>query len=87
MNQIENGWFHERNTQLWPGQAMSLEVEHVIFFGQSDFQELLVFDSKSHGRVFVLDGAIQCTEHDEFSYQEMITHVCYLHDAFLSKLS
>ena len=75
MEQIDNGWFHERNPNLWPGQAMSLEVERIIFTGRSEFQELLIFDSTSHGRVLVLDGAIQLTERDEFAYQEMITHV------------
>ncbi|XP_077970313.1 spermidine synthase-like isoform X2 [Styela clava] len=30
---------------------------------------------RDHGNVLVLDGVIQCTERDEFSYQEMITHV------------
>ena len=29
--------------------------------------------SKTYGKVLVLDGVIQCTERDEFSYQEMIT--------------
>nr|CAD7196564.1 unnamed protein product [Timema douglasi] len=27
---------------------------------------------KNHGRALVLDGIIQCTEFDEFAYQEMI---------------
>jgi spermidine synthase len=31
--------------------------------------------SKTYGRVLALDGVIQCTERDEFSYQEMIAHV------------
>ncbi len=34
-----------------------------------------MFDSASHGRVLVLDGAIQITEADEFVYQEMLAHV------------
>jgi spermidine synthase len=29
----------------------------------------------SHGNVLVLDGCIQCTDRDEFTYQEMITHL------------
>ena len=29
--------------------------------------------SKTYGNVLVLDGVIQCTERDEFSYQEMIS--------------
>jgi len=28
---------------------------------------------KTYGRVLILDGVIQCTERDEFSYQEMIS--------------
>lgn len=28
---------------------------------------------KTYGRALVLDGCIQCTERDEFSYQEMMT--------------
>lgn len=29
--------------------------------------------SEAHGRALILDGIIQCTEKDEFSYQEMIS--------------
>ena len=42
---------------------------------KSAYQEILVFESASHGRVLVLDGAIQITEADEFVYQEMLAHV------------
>lgn len=28
---------------------------------------------KNHGKTLILDGIIQCTEADEFSYQEMIS--------------
>ena len=31
--------------------------------------------SKTYGNVLVLDGVIQCTERDEFSYQEMIANL------------
>lgn len=72
MNKIQNGWFSEINKQ-WPGQALSLEVEEVLFEGKSKYQDIIVFKSASHGKVLVLDGVIQCTESDEFSYQEMIT--------------
>jgi spermidine synthase len=39
------------------------------------FKDVLVFQSKTYGRVLVLDGAIQITDRDQFSYQEMITHI------------
>jgi hypothetical protein len=71
---IIDGWFHERG-ELWPGQAMSLKVKKVVDHFRSDFQDILVFESESHGMVLVLDGVIQVTERDEFSYQEMIAHI------------
>lgn len=36
---------------------------------------LPVLSRANHGNALVLDGIIQCTEFDEFSYQEMITFV------------
>ena len=54
---------------------MSLKVNQVLHHEQSKYQDVLVFESSNHGTVLVLDSAIQCTERDEFSYQEMITHL------------
>ncbi|XP_044479695.1 spermidine synthase 1-like [Mangifera indica] len=68
------GWFAE-HCPVWPGQAHFLKVEKIIFQGKSEFQSMMVFQSSSHGKVFVLDGALQLTEKDEFAYQEMITHL------------
>jgi len=65
---IIDGWFHERG-ELWPGQAMSLKVKKVIDHHRSKYQDILVFESEKHGTVLVLDGVIQVTERDEFSYQ------------------
>lgn len=31
--------------------------------------------SETYGRVLALDGVIQCTERDEFAYQEMMAHL------------
>lgn len=72
MEQIKNGWFSEKN-DLWPGQYFSLEVEKVLHHEKSDYQDILVIKTKSHGTTLILDGIIQCTEHDEFAYQEMIS--------------
>lgn len=38
-------------------------------------QDVALLKTKSFGRVLVLDGVIQTTDRDEFSYQEMITHL------------
>ena len=76
------GWFSEVSDEMWPGQAMSLKIDEVLFRGKSDFQDVMVFQSAKHGRVLILDGVIQATERDEFSYQEMITNLplCSLKD-------
>eukprot|EP00002_Diphylleia_rotans_P021946 TRINITY_DN4286_c0_g1_i1.p1 TRINITY_DN4286_c0_g1~~TRINITY_DN4286_c0_g1_i1.p1 ORF type:complete len:296 (+),score=73.65 TRINITY_DN4286_c0_g1_i1:63-950(+) len=74
MSQIKDGWFAESDV-LNKGTKLSIEVEEIIFQGKSDFQDVLVFKSKAFGTVLVLDGAIQVTERDEFSYQEMIAHL------------
>jgi spermidine synthase len=60
---------------MWPGEAMTLKVNQVLHHEKSKYQDVLIFESTDHGVVLVLDNVIQCTERDEFSYQEMITHL------------
>uniref|UniRef100_A0A146L2V2 Spermidine synthase n=1 Tax=Lygus hesperus TaxID=30085 RepID=A0A146L2V2_LYGHE len=72
MDSFKRGWFTERN-ELWPGMCISVETDKVLYEGKSEFQEILVIQTKTQGTALVLDGIIQCTEHDEFSYQEMIS--------------
>lgn len=60
---------------MWPGQAMTLKVEKILHHEKSKYQDVLIFKSTDYGTVLVLDNVIQCTERDEFSYQEMITHL------------
>mmetsp|Transcript_28870 Transcript_28870/g.63219 ORF Transcript_28870/g.63219 Transcript_28870/m.63219 type:complete len:329 (-) Transcript_28870:352-1338(-) len=79
---IQNGWFSEFST-MWPGQAMSIKMGKTLHSAKSDFQDVMVFESEAFGNVLVLDGVIQCTQKDEFSYQEMIVHLplCALPEA------
>jgi spermidine synthase len=65
-------WIEET---LYPGWGQRFRVLRELAREQSPFQEIVIFDSESHGRVMLLDGAVQITEADEFVYQEMITHV------------
>jgi len=60
---------------MWPGQAMTLKVKNVLHHEKSKYQDVLIFESTDYGTVLVLDNVIQCTERDEFAYQEMITHL------------
>eukprot|EP01064_Diplonema_japonicum_P025861 TRINITY_DN37290_c0_g1_i1.p1 TRINITY_DN37290_c0_g1~~TRINITY_DN37290_c0_g1_i1.p1 ORF type:complete len:302 (+),score=90.47 TRINITY_DN37290_c0_g1_i1:43-906(+) len=73
--QIGKGWFSEVSP-FWPGQAQSLEVDEVLWNKKSEFQDVLVFKNKGPwGTCFALDGAIQVTDKDEFSYHEMMAHI------------
>ena len=63
------------NESLYPGWGQRFLVKRELARVQSDFQDIVIFESTSHGRVMVLDGVIQITERDEFVYQEMLAHV------------
>ncbi len=63
------------NESLYPDWGQRFLVTRELARVKSDFQDIVIFESSSHGRVMVLDGAIQITERDEFVYQEMLTHV------------
>lgn len=63
------------NETLYPDWGQRFLVKRELARVQSDFQDIVIFESLSHGRVMVLDGVIQITEADEFVYQEMLAHV------------
>lgn len=67
-------WFEEKN-DLWPGQAMTLEITDLLESHNSEFQHIEVYQTKTYGKMLVIDNVIQFTERDEFSYQEMMCHV------------
>ncbi len=52
-----------------------LGIDRVVYKGRSKYQNILLFENKSLGRVLALDGIVQTTEKDEFIYHEMIVHV------------
>ncbi len=60
---------------LYPGWGQRFLVTRELARVHSPFQEIVIFESLSHGRVVLLDGVVQITEADEFAYQEMIAHV------------
>lgn len=74
MNKIMPGWFSEI-CPMWPGMALSVEIEELLYSKKSKFQQIDLYMTKSYGKMLVLDNIIQLTERDEFAYQEMLTHV------------
>lgn len=67
-----DSWVNETLYAEW-GQRFLVKRE--LARVQSAFQDIVVFESFTHGRVMLLDGVVQITERDEFVYQEMLTHV------------
>jgi spermidine synthase len=67
-----DAWVNETLYAAW-GQRFLIKRE--LARVQSAFQDILIFESHTHGRVMLLDGVVQITEADEFVYQEMLTHV------------
>ena len=63
------------NETLYPAWGQRFRVVRELARVQSQFQDIMVFESETHGRVMLLDGVVQITEADEFVYQEMLTHV------------
>jgi len=66
---VEFSEFHSESVGL------IFKVEKILLSKKSKFQDLMVFETKSHGRVLTLDGLVMVTEKDEFIYHEMIAHV------------
>ncbi len=63
------------NETLYPDWGQRFRIVRELARVRSAFQDIVIFESASHGRVMVLDGVIQITEADEFVYQEMLAHV------------
>lgn len=67
-----DAWINETLYAEW-GQRFLVRRE--LARVRSAFQDIVVFESFTHGRVMLLDGVVQITERDEFVYQEMLAHV------------
>lgn len=65
-------WFSEMHTS---NVKMSIRVERQLFSGDSDFRRIDVFESPEFGRFITSDGSVIFSEQDEFTYDEMISHV------------
>lgn len=65
-------WFTEKHTK---NVRFSIKVDRQLYYGQSEFQRIDIFDSPEFGRFLTLDGYMMLTEKDEFIYHEMIVHV------------
>jgi spermidine synthase len=54
--------------------GLTVRYKKNLFRKQSDFQLVQVFDTYDFGKMLTIDTMVMCTERDEFTYHEMITH-------------
>jgi spermidine synthase len=69
---VTGRWFTET---LYPEFQQRLQITRVLHESTTAFQDVMVFENPRFGRVLTLDGVVQTTEHDEFAYHEMMSHV------------
>ncbi len=65
-------WFTEKQT---PHLHWSCRVTQTLYSKQTPYQQVDVFETEQFGRIMTLDGMVMITEHDEFAYHELLTHV------------
>jgi len=67
----------EALAQEWlsPGFGYMVRVSQRLVDRQTPYQHLEVLDTPQFGHVLRLDGALQCSERDEFFYHEPLVHV------------
>jgi spermidine synthase len=69
---MSNVWIRDK---VFKDVGMSIKVNETLLDSRTKFQKIEVHDTTRFGKVLVLDGAIQTTEKDEFTYHEMMAHV------------
>ncbi len=67
---VKDIWFKELHTE----DSGILFRGRVLFHQKSDYQEILVIENSTYGRILVLDGCVMTTEKDEAFYHEMLVH-------------
>ncbi|XP_047342692.1 thermospermine synthase ACAULIS5 [Impatiens glandulifera] len=72
----KGSWFEE---EIDVDLKWSFAVNRVLYKGTSEYQDIVLLDTKRFGKVLVLDGKMQSAEVDEFIY-----HECLIHPALLS---
>lgn len=65
-------WATEEQT---PNLRLSLRIKEVLHRETTPYQEMAVYDTFECGRTLFLDGTVQTTAADEFTYHEALIHV------------
>lgn len=61
--------------KLYRDHAQMFAVESVLHHSHTQYQDVLIFENRTFGKVLALDGIVQLTELDNHIYHEMLAHV------------
>ncbi len=64
-------WYEET---LHENVRVKYRIDSIQFQDKTDFQDMILFENKTFGKMLALDGVIQTTQKDEPCYHEMLTH-------------
>lgn len=72
LEEKKNGevWFSEVHGNK---QSLGIKVKEVHHHSKSKYQDILIFDSESYGKVLVLDDALMLSDIDEHMYHKALT--------------
>jgi spermidine synthase len=68
---MKGAWLVDQGS---PDITSAFRVTRLLHEEQTPYQHLEIYESPVFGRMLVLDGAVQTTEHEEFIYHEMLAH-------------
>lgn len=71
-NSSKATWFTEIFGE--EGTSFGLEITEKLHEEQTQYQFLEVYDTRTFGKLMVLDGCVMLTSRDNFLYHEMMTH-------------
>lgn len=68
----DGDWYAET---LHNNVRVHYRMESILYQDKTEFQDMILFENPTFGRMLALDGVIQTTQADEPAYHEMLTHV------------
>ncbi|QCI15898.1 polyamine aminopropyltransferase [Buchnera aphidicola] len=67
----ENTW-HEK---LYCHTGQYFTIDKLLYQKKTTYHKVIIFKNSIFGKIMAIDDIVQTTEHDEFIYHEMLTHV------------
>lgn len=66
-------WLDDTSGQA-SGEVYRIAIDDVVWSTRTPHQHAMICQTPAHGRVLVLDGVVQSSEHDEHIYHEALVH-------------